>query len=603
MTDDDTTTPCDQPVPATARGRNEIMLAVLATAWLSSVALLAAWAVHPKTVTIDEIHHLPAGCLTLRTGEFFMHPKTPPLARCWSALGCWPQDPVVPQDPRWKELAPGWGPWMYGTAFYLRNREKYDRLYFRGRVANTVWLLPLGLSLFAWARLLHGGYGAAIALLLLGLSPSFLAHSPLVTTDLAATATYFSATYFFWRSGVQRKSWYYPLTAGVLLGAGLLSKFTLILLPCAWMLILAAQGLRRLWEARKQSDDVETMTPKDAARRALRTLSVRWAFPVVLALIIVNVGYGCQGTCSSARALKCRSRIFRELQDSWLGRMPLPLPRAFILGLDSQRADSESGEFPSYLMGRWSADARYGYYATVILLKTPTALLVLLLLTFTWRRPKRARSPEATWTRFCTLIPPLLLFFILSFVNRLNLGVRYLLPVLPFIYLHIAAIAGPSSQSRLRRNGVLACLLWYAVSSLAAHPDYLSYFTEVAGGSRQGHRYLLDSNIDWGQDLHRLADEMAERNIDHVRLAYFGHVPPEHYGIRHELLGARPENGYIAASVSYVMGQPYAITYIDGEVKTIPLDHYAWLRDHTPIARVGQSIWLYRIEPDAPARR
>ena len=572
----------------------EMMRAILVLVWLALVALLGLSAVRRKTVTIDEFHHLPAGCLTLRTGEFYMHPKTPPLARCWHALGCWSDDPNVPLDPRWRELAPGWGPWMYGTAFFLRNRDRYDRLFFGARIANTIWLAPLGLALFGWAQYLYGLPGAVLALFLLGLSPSFLAHAPLATTDLAAAATFFAASFFFWRSGLQERSWAYPLAAGLLLGAGLLAKFTLILLPIAWLAVLALHWARERL-TRAQRCGVGSLWARTAARDVLRCMGRRCVFPVAVALVVVNAGYGFKGTFSTSREIGCHSRLLRSVGQSWLGQIPLPVPRDFLLGLDAQRADSELGEFPSYLLGRWSPNGWWSYYLVVLLVKTPTALLVLLCLTLLPPWSHQGGALDA-WTSLCVWVPVVLVVFVLSFLNRLDLGIRYLLPILPFLYLHIGRVTRLVAGSWRWLTCVAGCLLWYAVSSLSAYPHHLSYFTEMVGGVRRGHQYLLDSNIDWGQDLHCLRDYMDAHGIERIKLAYFGHVPPEHYGIRYDLLGPQPQEGYIAASVSYVCGQRYATTYVDGEVTPVAQDAYRWLRGYTPVGRAGKSIWIYHIE-------
>jgi len=225
--------PQKKPVGGFVPSRRDIVL--LATA-LTTAALVGIAAGGRRTVTIDEFHHLPAGCFILRTGQLFMHPKSPPLARCLAALPAILLGADIPTENSWQEMAPGWGPWMYGTTFWMRNRGSYDRFFWWGRIMNLIWLFPLGFAVFYWAGDLYGRRAAWLSTLLLCASPSLLAHASLVTTDLAATSTWFTATYLAWRASTQsRGARLAGGTAGVFLGIGLLSKFSLVLLPGTWL--------------------------------------------------------------------------------------------------------------------------------------------------------------------------------------------------------------------------------------------------------------------------------------------------------------------------------------------------------------------------------
>ncbi len=600
--------PTEQPTDAAAatqsteaeQGRKPAMLRCApvlgaVTVWVVLVAALAMGAARRQTVTVDEFQHLPSGSLILRTGEFYMHPKSPPLARAWCALPSLFLNASVPVDRRWRELAPGWGAWMYGTAFFLRNQGAYDRIFFWGRLFNLAWLLPLAYALFAWANELYGRRAACLSLLLLGLSPAILAHGPLVTTDLSAAAAVFVATYFFWRSNRQTDAVWCSLAAGAALGVGLLCKFTLVLVPFMWAAAYIPATVVEVMESRRQRSGTSKCSgqARSSGWDWKRTLRV-WAVPAVAAVLAVNLGYGCRGVGRSLRDMQCASSALQRLRESPVGRLPLPLPEAFVTGLDAQRGDADSAEFPGFLFGRWSQHGWWYYYAAVFLLKTPTALTVLLALALFCSR-KFAKPAEDRWTRLCIACPPAVLFAVLSFGNRLCLGIRYLLPALPFLFLYAGRTMTVTSESPRLRIAVRLCALWFAISSLSQYPAFLSYFTELAGGPKQGHRYLLDSNLDWGQDLYRLAPYMRQNNIPHVKLAYFGHVPPEHYGIAYTPLPRTPEPGVFAASVSYVWGQEYAVTYRDGEATPVPLNAFAWLRKHQPAARLGHSMWVYRI--------
>jgi hypothetical protein len=125
-------------------------------------------------------------------------------------------------------------------------------------------------------------------------------------------------------------------------------------------------------------------------------------------------------------------------------------------------------------------------------------------------------------------------------------------------------------------------------------PRYLQYFHELAGGPAGGHRWLVDSNLDWGQDLIRLRRYMEQRGIPAVHLAYFGRVDPSVYGVRFLPLepGAR---GPVVVSASFLMGRPYFWVQ-GGAFRWMRAGSYTWLQQYEPVARVG-SLFLFDLEP------
>jgi len=571
---------------------------LLAAGWLVLSASVAWIAVLRKTPTIDEFQHLPTGCLILRSGEFFMHRKSPPLARVWCALPvALATDVEVPTENVWRGQGTGWGPWIYATAFHLRNPQVYDRCFALGRFMNLFWLLPLGLILFRWTSLLFGRRAGWLAIVLLGTSPTVLAHAPLVTTDLSAATAFFIAMYLFWETGRRKRPLWFSVGTGLVLGVGLLCKFTLVLLPLFWSAILAAHGCVVRGREQRNRDRNGTTENAQSNLNHLRRMTVivvwRLILPGIVAGCVVQAGYGFRQLTTRLKDMPTHSRTLTAIAASPFGRIPLPLPRDFLAGLDEQKTDAEHAEFPAYLFGHWSRNGWWYYYPAAFLGKTPVALTVLLLLAFgTWR----PRFPgQNWWTVLCVAVPVMGLGFVLCFANRLDIGVRYLLPIFPFLYLVIGRLVRQwHSQPRLRR--VLALLTAaYVMSSALQYPDYLAYFNEAVGGPGNGHRLLLDSNLDWGQDLAGLARYTGTHGIDRIKLAYFGHVWPQHYGLKYELLGHKPEPGYIAASVAFVQGQPYVLTYAGDAFVPVPENAYTWLQNYQPIARVGRSIWIYHI--------
>jgi hypothetical protein len=138
----------------------------------------------------------------------------------------------------------------------------------------------------------------------------------------------------------------------------------------------------------------------------------------------------------------------------------------------------------------------------------------------------------------------------------------------------------------LPASAAAVALLWVAAGNLRVAPRYLQYFNEAAGGPAHGHEVLIDSNIDWGQDLLRLREYMDANSIDRIALAYFGRVDPVIYGIRYTPLERGVSHGKAVVSASFLMGRPY-FWILGGRLRWVPSRTYEWLQTQRPIARVG----------------
>jgi hypothetical protein len=212
---------------------------------------------------------------------------------------------------------------------------------------------------------------------------------------------------------------------------------------------------------------------------------------------------------------------------SWLGGLPVPLPEHFVLGFDETRRHTE-GRYFAYLFGEWRRGGWQKYYLVTLLLKVPlgTWLLSLLALAAILAAPRFRGDPVS---ELSILVPLALVLAGISILTDINLGLRYVLPALPFWFLWIARLGRAASPGRLHRWRwlVVGALVWNLLCVVRIHPHHLSYFNELAGGPDAGHRHLLDSNLDWGQDLHALSAWLErDRPGEPVGLAYFGSVDP-----------------------------------------------------------------------------
>ncbi len=186
---------------------------------------------------------------------------------------------------------------------------------------------------------------------------------------------------------------------------------------------------------------------------------------------------------------------------------------------------------------------------------------------------------------------------------------RYVMPVLPFLFVFCSRVVRPPKVPFSRISGFLSWLLivWNLISATVAYPNCLSYFNEIAGGSTNGHRHLIDSNLDWGQDLLRFrASVSATSNREPIYLAYFGHFDPRIFDLEFELpdkgmrletstgeLTAKPQSGVYAISVNYLMG--HALTAPDGHggYRAVEQESLNWFRQHRADRVVGSTIWVY----------
>jgi len=171
--------------------------------------------------------------------------------------------------------------------------------------------------------------------------------------------------------------------------------------------------------------------------------------------------------------------------------------------------------------------------------------------------------------------------------SRINIGVRHILPVYPFLYVMAAALLA-HGRWRFSRPLLAALVVLQAAECASIYPHYLAFFNVLSGGPGSGPRYLVDSNIDWGQDLHKLSRWLRDRGANRVYLSYFGRDQVDHEGLdalaipsTADTPGRQAVDGYVAASVTYLVGV-YS-----------PPQQLAWLRDRPPVAKVGYSIYVW----------
>lgn len=539
------------------RTSTQVVVVAVALAFFVFSGVLSA---RTDTPTPDEFVYVPAGLYHLQTGDLSFDPTNPPLLKMVMALPLTGMDLKLDLDPRHRDNRTGWGPWIFGTRFMDLNRDRYLDAYFAARMMILALGVVLGLLVFVRARELLSPVAALATVVLYASMPPLIAHSALATLDLGVTVVLFAGFLATARFTATRK-WEWAAGTGALFGLAFAVKGTAALLA-PMVPVLVALG----W--------------KDWTRGGAIRFVGGGSVMAVAAWLAILMAYGFQG---------------------------FPLPAPLVEGVRFQMAASSAGEFPAFLGGSWSQTGWWYYYFYTLALKTPLASLVLFavgLLAVARRRAlRRDMRHDSRGDDAWILLPALLLIYVLSFHYAKDYGVRYLLPAFPFLVLlagrGVDLLLGLGARARLLAAVLVA---WQLASCAVATPHQLAYFNELGGGPDHARRLLLDSNLDWGQDLGRLASYLEERGTDRVCLGYFGHVDPKVYGIDYTLAPASPAPGLCAVSANFLAGYPYAITYAGPRILGVPKGRWSWFDRLEPVARVGSSLYVFDVTAADVAR-
>lgn len=623
---------------------------------------LCLWGMLRNSVTVDEVNHLPAGLTYLEQLTFGLYHHNPPLVKMLAGIPVLAGGARVDYDHEWQRAARAKvqvHPGAFGYDFMQANREPpghYDALFLRARLVILMFSLAGGLIVYRWAQELYGDgpddptgpRAGLIALSLWTFSPNLLAHAGLMTTDLPSAVVGMGATYLFWR-------WLkHPLPTpavwvGVALGVAQLTKFSSLILFGIWPVLALGSLVANLrtqpfkTEEELDNDDDEGRLPNSVLGRLLHLAGCGMVILAICTLTI-NVGYLLEGTGkplgdyeflstsltvprtsgqgaypNSPLGPIYQSRVNR-FRDSLLGGIPVPLPEHYLLGFDEQLFEAKpgmpGGGYPMYLRGELRRTGWWYYYFYAIGVKTPLGSLALLAAA-TVGTLLLPRLRIAWVDELFVWFPPITMLLAMSFLTDINIGVRYALPCFPFGILIAARVARAWTLPAWRRFTIGALLL-QAAATLWIAPHYLAYFNLLVGGPSHGHEHLIDSNLDWGQDVLALKAELDRRGHQGpLPAAIFGNLDLSLEGIDASLIPRDPRTfnpqwrhvdepaqltpGLYAVSANYVMGYPYRWVY-KGRVFDSPENAYAYFQSLTPVAKAGYSIWLYELSAEDCAR-
>jgi hypothetical protein len=523
-----------------------------------------------ETQSWDEGIHLSAGYAYLTRSDFRWNQEHPPLAKLLSALPLLLFHPKLPLNAEcWRKLDET----QMGIDFLYHNHTSADSLLFAGR-AMTMLLSLIFLAATAW--LIRRRFGPAAAILTVSLcafDPNLIAHARYVTTDFPVTVFYFAAA-LLWMEYLLSARLRDLVLAALAFALALVTKFSALLLLPAMAILYGI----RWWQ--RPSDFPGRRAAAAGAALAGITL-------VTAAVVYWPETLRCWRTAVPPLAATVnRGNLIGEALYRAGRWFHLPA-HAFLVGL-GKVAQHNQGGHASYLLGMRSETGWWYYFPIVFAVKSTVAVLAAtLVLLAAGLTALRQRVREVPFVWLGLLIPPTV-YFLFSMTSAINIGMRHILPVYPFLYLATAILLTQADRARWAAYAAISLAALQIAECASIFPDYLAFFNAISGGPGNGPHYLVDSNIDWGQDVKKLRQWLRKHGTDTARVWYFGNAQMDYYGIRADAFpdpldekGWNAIDGYAVSSVTVLEG-----VYV-------PLNQVAPLRFREPIAKVGWSLYVY----------
>jgi 4-amino-4-deoxy-L-arabinose transferase-like glycosyltransferase len=524
-----------------------------------------------QTPTIDEPVYVGASVAYTHQHSLADNPEHPPLGKLLIGLGT---------------LSARYDPGYTGSEQQIGRHLLYEsgndaqHLLLDARLPMIVLTLLFGLVVLAFATDLTGPLGGLVALALYAFSPDLIANGSLATLDLPAAGFLLTAFWLLWRART-RPALYLPLAA-LALGAALATKMST--LPAVPLVLLGTALSLHASRTRPREAAPPTATPRTAdAVAAAPTDGGTAATPrgrvAVYAGAMTGVAVVAFGVVWLAYlAVDPRLRWATPSEVPAVGGLRglvadwLPVPRAYADGMRIQFG-FENRQYGGFLFGRQYVGSLWYYFPAALLVKTPLGMLAL------WLGGVGAMLAKARAAVPYVLLPPALLL-VAALPGARDFGVRYVIVVPVFLAVAAAALV----RLRWSRWAVPVLLAYVAVSSLLVFPYFMTYSNEAFGGPSKTHLRLHDSNVDWGQDLGRLADRLRHRYPGQpVWLVYKGSGLPSYYGIR-----ARDPLSVPAGQVSGLL------VVSDSSVDRAGPRLAALISGSVPLDEVGHSITIYR---------
>jgi hypothetical protein len=524
------------------------MLAI-ALVLLATVRIVATYDVFSHTS--DEPAHVACGMEWLDRGVYTLEAQHPPLARIAAALLPWAR------GGRFHGNQTGYrGMFLEGLEIFY-DRNQYDENVFAARIGVLPFFWIAAFVVYIWAKRDFGPAVAAAAVFLFTFLPPVLAHAGLATTDMALTA-FLGTAFLAGRRWLEQPTLKSGAVFGVCGALAVLSKFSSLpyFAAAAALALLCYAAAGRL----RAADFGVSL------RERLPSFGVALAAGFAVVWTVYRFSFG----------------------KTDLASFPLPAPE-FYQGIREVIEHNAEGHL-SYLFGRLSHSGFPGFYFAVIAFKTPIAFLALIAAGAVFLKREWKAGPA--W-----LLPAAYAAGILAVASfsRINIGVRHILPI--YTGLSILAAAGllrllaTASKPKWASAALGVLLGWYTIASLMSHPDYLPYFNEFAGGHPE--KILVDSDLDWGQDMKRLEARMRAANARVLALGGLSFVS-DHAALPQlrKINKETPMVGWTA--IGMTAWKQYRLGFEETELAKV-----LWPDRYPPHEMVGKSIALWYFPPSS----
>lgn len=553
---------------------------------LSILSSRGAFGVPGDSGTVDEVAHVPSGYSYVKYLDYRLNPEHPPLAKVLAGV-------PLAIDQNIKGLKDNWSweginQWDSGWFMLYEEGNNPAEVLGLARLPMILLMLVLGLFLFKWASELFGRKVGLTVLLLYSLYPDVIAHGRLVTTDIAAALGFVITIYYFDRALVKRTTKAIVI-AGLAFGVAQLLKFSSFLLFGVLLFLIIA----RVIIERKEENWWTNFKKYFLMYVYICAISLLLVWLVYIPFVWNTPADIEHKVIEMNLTSDPKTLGFRNFLHLLEGN---PITRGlghYLLGVMLVIARVSGGN-ATFAMGVLSDKSIPWYFPFAWLVKTPLTIIILYIGSLVAIvKAKAFKNKQYAWTLLLFLMP-WLTYWAFTLKGSLDIGIRHLMPTIPFVLLIIGFVLHKLYQSKNIKMiyGVVGLIVFMAGSILSYYPSYLGYFNEMVPRD-QRYKVLTDSSLDWGQDLLRLKKYVDDNQITSIYVDYFGGSVPSFYipQAKQWRSSYGPTSGYIAVSATYYQSSKL---YGPKEGKW----SYEWLDGYKPVAQIGGSILIFNVSPD-----
>jgi 4-amino-4-deoxy-L-arabinose transferase-like glycosyltransferase len=559
------------------RGPQLIVLALLAVMAANLLAVMKR-----KSITSDEVVHIPAGYYHLVAGNYTLNNEHPPLVKMWAAL------PLLFLQPNEPPLAEPGNENSFARThaldgdFWTTNAREFETISFWTRLPMIVLTLVLGWLIFIFTKELSNPRAGVLAVALYSLEPTVLAHGRIVHTDLPAALAYLLFALALYRYH-RLRSFRSALILGVITGVALVTKFSLVIVGPIFAVAMGA------WILRAPSGG---LTRGKMVQHAL--------VGGLAALMIINLAYRFQRQPiipADLAWIAARTPEYAQAIITGIRGLSFLFPTYYLFGIYNVALHNHFGH-AAFLLGRYSDLGWWYYFPVAFALKTTVAFLGLAIASLLWALWRLLVRRDG---RLLFLLAPIAAYLVISLTSSINIGIRHFLPVYPFLFVLGALLLDRLYHAlkwRYLAGGLIAALFTaMGLEAVRAYPDYGSYFNQLRGDQPRW-RLLSDSNVEWGDDVKEVAAYLRTRGETRVSGATSaGWLTFRFFGVDYvDILPPRPKEirtNYVVLGASFLNGST-----VPGSVELTGMErvnYFAAYRDREPEAVFGNSIYLYRV--------